>query len=187
VGCRQASSRSFSPVARKMKTATITRLRRLSVRLSAAEYSQLAAAATAAGTSPSTLLRDRALAALLHPLPSPHPLETSAGGLLTRRISSRLTAAEAEALGLRARECDLPVAAYVRHVLRGSTPSARRPAAREAVVALSRVGNNLNQLTRLAHGGTLIPADLFRAIEALRAEVYRVRSEILAADSEARP
>ena len=41
--------------------------------------------------------------------------------------------------------------------------------------------------TRLAHGGTLIPADLFRVIEALRDEVYRVRAEILAADSEARP
>jgi len=169
-----------------MKTATIARLRRLSVRLSAAEYSRLATAATAAGTSPSTLLRDLALAALIHPLPSLRHLEISAG-LLTRRVSSRLTATEAEALGLRARECDLPVAAYVRQILRGSTPSARRPAAREAVVALSRVGNNLNQLTRLAHGGTLIPADLFRAIEALRAEVYRVRAEILAADSEVQP
>jgi hypothetical protein len=170
-----------------MKTATIARLRRLSVRLSAAEYSQLAAAATAAGTSPSTLLRDFALAALVRPLRSPQHLEISTGGLLTRRVSSRLTAAEAEALGLRALECDLPVAAYVRQILRGSTPSARRPAARDAIVALSRVGNNLNQLTRLAHGGTLIPADLFRVIEALRDEVYRVRAEILAADSEARP
>jgi hypothetical protein len=170
-----------------MKTATIARLRRLSVRLSVAEYSQLAAAATAAGASPSSLLRDLALAALDRLLPSPQPLEISAGGLLTCRVSSRLTVAEAETLGLRARECDLPVAAYVRQILRGSTPSARRPAAREAVVALSRVGNNLNQLTRLAHGGTLIPTDLFRAIEALRVEVYRVRKEILAAESEARP
>lgn len=169
-----------------MKTATIARLRRLSVRLSAAEYSGLAAAAIAAGTSPSTLLRDLALAALVRPLPPPQPLDIPAGGLLTHRVSSRLSADEAEALGLRARECDLPVAAYVREIIRGSTPSARRPAAREAVVALSRVGNNLNQLTRLAHGGTLIPADLFRAIEALRVEVYRVREEILAADAEAR-
>lgn len=170
-----------------MKTATIARPRRLSVRLSATEHAQLAAAADAAGMRPSSLLRDLALAALALPLPAPRPLEISAAGLLTRRVSSRVTAAEAEALGLRARECDLPVAAYVRQILRGSTPSARRPAAREAVVALSRVGNNLNQLTRLAHGGTLIPADLFRAIEALRVEVYRVRAEILAAESEATP
>jgi hypothetical protein len=170
-----------------MKAATTVQPRRLSVRLSAAEYSQLTAAAIAAGARPSTFLRDLALAALVRPLPPPRPLEISPAGLLTYRVSSRLTATEAEALGLRARECDLPVAAYVRQILRGSTPSARRPAAREAVVALSRVGNNLNQLTRLAHGGTLIPADLFRAIEALRVEVYRVREEILAGDSKARP
>ena len=70
----------------------------------------------------------------------------------------------------RAKECDLPIAAYVRQVLRGDTPSARRPQAHAALVALSRVGNNLNQLTRLAHGGTLIPRDLYRAIEAIQAE-----------------
>jgi hypothetical protein len=92
-----------------------------------------------------------------------------------------VSAAEAERLSEQARECGLPVAAYLRHVLRGSPPSLRRPEARAAVVALSRVGNNLNQLTRLAHGGTLLPRDLLLAVEALRAEVYRVRDEILAA------
>ena len=51
----------------------------------------------------------------------------------------------------------------------------------QGLVALSRVGNNLNQLTRLAHGGTLISRDLDRAIEALRVEVYQVRAEILSA------
>jgi len=75
----------------------------------------------------------------------------------------------------------LPVSAYVRSVLRGATPSPRRAEAHAAVVALSRIGNNLNQLTRLAHGGTLIPRDLYRAIEALRVEVLQVRGEILSA------
>jgi len=47
------------------------------------------------------------------------------------------------------------------------------------LASLARIGNNLNQLTRLAHGGTLLPRDLYRAIEALREEVYQVREEIL--------
>ena len=170
---------SFSPAARKRN---MPRTKLVSVRLSSAEYTRLTLAAEAASSSPSSLLRDLALASLGEPVPAATPLERVPAGLLVRRVSSRLTAAEAEMLALRARECDLPIAAYVRSVLRGSTPSARRPEAHAAVVALSRVGNNLNQLTRLAHGGTLVPRDLFLAIEALRTEVYRVREEILAAE-----
>ena len=60
------------------------------------------------------------------------------------------------------------------------------PSARAAVVALSRVGNNLNQLTRLAHGGTLLSRDLFSAIEVLRAEIHRLREEILGASEDRR-
>lgn len=153
----------------------------VSVRLSAVEYARLSAAAEAAATSRATLLRDLALASLGTPAAIPGALERAPADRLTRKVSSRLTATEAEALAHRASECDLTVAAYVRRVLRGSTPSARRPEVHAALVALSRIGNNLNQLTRLAHGGTLFAGDLSRAIAALRVEVYRVREEILAA------
>jgi hypothetical protein len=47
---------------------------------------------------------------------------------------------------------------------------------RSAVVALSRVGNNLNQLARLR-----LPRDLALALETLRGEVQQVRNESLAA------
>jgi len=149
------------------------------VRLSELEYRRLMIAAEAALMRPATLLRDLAFTSLGAPAPVPEALDSVSPGPLTIHVTSRFTAAEAESLAERARECALPVSAYVRSVLRGATPSPRRAEAHAAVVALSRIGNNLNQLTRLAHDGTLIPRDLYRAIEALRDEVYQVREEIL--------
>jgi mobilization protein NikA len=165
----------------KEKTATMTRTRLVTIRLSDAEYTHLATAAKAAQTSVSAVLRDRACASSDPSLLAPAALASPPAGPLTSKVSSRLTPAEAEKLTERARECNLPIAAYVRQVLRSISPSAHRPQAHAALVALSRVGNNLNQLTRLAHGGTLMSRDLFGAIEALRAEVNQLREDILAA------
>jgi mobilization protein NikA len=159
----------------------MTRMRLVTIRLSEAEHTCLATAAETARVSLSAFLRDVVFTSLEAAPSAPTPLKLAPAGALTGKVSSRLTAAEAEELADRARECDLPVAAYVRRVLRGSTPSARRPEAHAAVVALSRVGNNLNQLTRLAHGGTLMPQALFHALDSLRAEVHRLREDILAA------
>jgi hypothetical protein len=113
----------------------------------------------AASTRPAVLFRDLAFR-----LPRPRGLRSRAPrptGPLGRTVSCRLAATEAERLAEQAQECDLPLAAYVRHVLRSSVPSFRRPDVRAAVVALSRVGNDLNQLTRLAHGGTLLSPVLY--------------------------
>ena len=160
----------------------MTRMRLVNFRVLETEYLRLVAAAGAARTSLSELLRDRACASPDSPPPVPVALVASVpDGPLIFRIASRLTASEGVSLIERAKECELPIAAYVRQVLRGDTPTARRPQVHAALVALSRVGNNLNQLTRLAHGGTLISRDLYRAIEALRVEVYQVRAEILSA------
>jgi hypothetical protein len=165
----------------KEKTAIMTRTRLVTIRLSDVEYTRLATAAEAAQTSVSAVLRHLACASFDAPLPAPASLAPAPAGLLTCKVSSRLTPTEAEKLAERARECDLPIAVYVRQVLRGISPSAHRPQAHAALVALSRVGNNLNQLTRLAHGGTLISRDLFGAIQDLRAEVNGLREDILAA------
>jgi hypothetical protein len=169
----------LAPGSKEKNTTMPARRKLVHVRLSELEYRRLVIAAEAALTRPATLLRDLAFTSLGAPAPVPEALDSVSLGLLTTHVSSRFTAAEAESLAERARECGLPVSAYVRSVLRGATPSPRRAEARAAVVALSRVGNNLNQLTRLAHGGTLLSGELFRAIDALRIEVYRVRAEIL--------
>jgi len=151
----------------------------VAIRLSKAEHERLAAAAAAAWTTPSALFRRLAFASLETSIET-RATEPASSGCLTAIVSTRLTPSEAESLAQKATECDLPLAAYLRIMLRGTTPSAHRPVARAAVVALSRVGNNLNQLTRLAHSGTLIGPELLRTIDALRVEVYRVREEILA-------
>jgi hypothetical protein len=157
----------------------MTRQKLVTVRLSAAQFARLAAAAAAASTSSSALIRDLVFGSLGTAGSSPVSLPTAPVGALVRTVSCRLTAAEAGRLDEQARDCEIPVAAYIRLVLRGHTPKAGRPSAHAAVVALSRVGNNLNQLTRLAHGGTLLSRDLFSAIEILRAEIHRLREEIL--------
>ena len=169
----------LAPGSKEKNTTMPARHKLVHVRLSEPEYRRLGIAADAASTRPATLLRDLAFASLGAPAPIPEALDSVSPGPLTIHLTSRFTAAEAESLAERARECGLPVSAYVRSIVRGATPSPRRAEARAAVVALSRICNNLNQLTRLAHGGALIPRDLYRAIEALRAEVYQVREEIL--------
>jgi mobilization protein NikA len=154
----------------------MNRRRIVHFRLPEDEYERLKADAAAASTNLSSLLRERAIASLA-PVAEPAPLASlPSGGPLTSIITWRVTAAEGERLTEQARDCGLPLAAYVRSVLRGRTPSPRRPAARSALVALSRVGNNLNQLARLP-----LPRDLVLAVETLRGEVYQVRNEILAA------
>ena len=74
----------------------------------------------------------------------------------------RLTAAERVELNRRAAEAGMSVAAYVRHqALDTSGPrSARRFTLDEILIRqligeISRIGNNLNQLTRLANMGDL--------------------------------
>ena len=60
---------------------------------------------------------------------------------------------EWELIVARARECRKPPARYVREVSLGVIPRARRNRIEEGIIhQLGRIGNNLNQLARLAHG-----------------------------------
>ena len=96
----------------------------------------------------------------------------------TRTVATRLTADEHAALHDRATAAGLAVGTYLRHLLRGLPPAPRRPLTRTAVVALNRVGNNLNQLTKLAHTGVLLPRDLLATLQAVHAEVRRLREAL---------
>ena len=65
----------------------------------------------------------------------------------------------------------------------GVTPVLRRGSdVRPAIAALNRVGNNLNQLTRLANQGMPFPAELAAAVAGVLAEVRRMRDALLEAD-----
>lgn len=68
----------------------------------------------------------------------------------------RLSDAELAALTQRAEASNRTVAAYVRDVALGQSPRSRDNAA--LVAALSRVGNNLNQLAKRAHQTGHVPA-----------------------------
>lgn len=64
-----------------------------------------------------------------------------------------------------ARECRKPPARYVREVSLGVVPKARRNRIEDGIIHhLGRIGNNLNQLSRLAHAtGHLGARDEFRS------------------------
>jgi hypothetical protein len=179
----------------------VPRIKLLAVRVSAGEYLRLAAAAEAAGLAPSAWVRHQALhAADLRPEPVPRfqppPAASVASAAsaasasaaaapparLARTAGTRFTTEHLEALADHARACGLTRAAYIRQVVLGVTPAARRPLSHAAIVAVNRVGNNLNQLVHLAHTGVVLPPDLRRAVEEVRRAVQALRDTLLTAD-----
>jgi hypothetical protein len=90
-------------------------------------------------------------------------------------VGAKLTASQYFDLDARAKAAGVPIGAYLRRLILGQPPTARWPLARKAIVELARVGNNLNQLVKLAHGGTLLPAELHRAVENTLAAVRTLR------------
>jgi hypothetical protein len=161
----------------------MARQKHIGVRLSDEEFLRLAAVAALASMRPAAWLRYMALRSFaVAPAPvSPPPAAPSPPAILTRTTGTRFTAEQHDLLAERAEACGLPVAAYIRQLVLGTTPSDRRPDVRAAIVALNRLGNNLNQLTKLAHGGTLLPRDLHLAVEQVLAEVRRLRDALLEA------
>jgi len=152
-----------------------------------AERARLAAAAAAAGMRPTTWLHRVAMLALdaapgpPPPLPPvPPELAPEPPGNLRRMAGTRFTAAQHAIIADRAKECGLSVSAYVRTVVLGGTPVVRRSEVRSAIVAVNRVGGNLNQVVKLANTGVVLPPDLLREVHAVRAEIDALRQAFLA-------
>jgi hypothetical protein len=150
------------------------------------ERARLAAAAAAAGMTPTAWLRHLALRHLdaTQPAAPPSPLPPAAEPVtsnLSRTVGTRLTPEHYEAVEDRARLCGLSVAAYVRLLVLGGTPVARRSEVRSAIVAINRVGGNLNQLVKLANSGVVLLPDLLREVTGARAEIDTLRQALLAA------
>ncbi len=160
----------------------MARTRHLGVRLSDEELARIAALASAAGRKPAAWLRELALRSTVTP-PLPEPDSRPPESHLTRPVSTRFSPEQYEEIRERASACGLPVAAYARRAVLGAAPVLRRGSnVRPAIVALNRVGNNLNQLTRLANQGMPFPAEVAAAVSGVLAEVRRMRDTLLEAD-----
>lgn len=157
----------------------------LSMRLDAEAFARVAAAAEAAGLTPGAWGRLAVLGALGSGLDLPSaPAGTAPGSdRLTETVSGKLTPEQFEAARIRAQACGMTMAAYVRSAVLGVTPRARQPLARKAMVELNRVGNNLNQLTKLANSGSPLPGDLARSVAAVHAAVVQMREALEAEES----
>ncbi len=102
---------------------------------------------------------------------------------LSQPVATRLEVCHAEALRDYALACGLPVSAYIRKTLLGAQPVQRRPLARAAIVAVNRVGNNLNQLAYLAHTGVILAPELRRVLAEVLAAFQAVQNALLEADT----
>jgi hypothetical protein len=165
----------------------MARIKLLGVRFSAAEFLLVAAAAEAAGLHPVAWLRRHAIQAAAtkpDPAPSSSPPPPAGAAKLGRTVATRLTAEQYAVLEERAEACGLPIAALIRKVVLGLKPVPRRPLVRSAIVAVNRVGNNLNQLVHLAHTSIVLAPDLLRTLSEVHDQFQALQDALLAADSD---
>jgi hypothetical protein len=96
----------------------------------------------------------------------------------TRRLFVRLTPDELRDLRLRAAHARLPVATYLRHTALHRRPPHPVPALTVRTLGeLARWGNNLNQLTKLAHLRQL-PGDPAAALRTLAGHLRDLRRRL---------
>lgn len=92
-----------------------------------------------------------------------------------------LTRSERDEIKARAEALGLPVAAYMRSVVLGVEPPARRAgvdAEAEAVAALNCVGSNLNQIARVGNASGTLTAPQIKALGALHAQIVATAGKI---------
>jgi len=165
----------------------VARIKLLGVRFSAGEFVRISASADALGMTPTAWVRHQALCSL-DGKPEPQlrfqaPPATDPPAKLTRTAGTRFSEEHFEALSAHARACGLTVTAFIRKVVLGVKPIARRPEIRSAIVAVNRVGNNLNQLVKLANSGVVLTPELVLAVREVLAENRTMLQKLLRADS----
>jgi hypothetical protein len=77
----------------------------------------------------------------------------------------------------------LTLSGFIRQLILGFKPIARRPLVRSAIVAVNRAGANLNQLLHLAGDGIVLAPDLMHAVAAVLDEIHSLRDALLRADA----
>ncbi len=165
----------------------MARIKLLGVRFSAGEFVRISASADALGMTPTAWVRHQALCSLDgKPEPAPQfqaPPAADPPAKLTRTAGTRFSEEHFEALSAHARACGLTVTAFIRKVVLGVKPIARRPEIRSAIVAVNRVGNNLNQLVKLANSGVVLAPELLLVVREVLTENRTMLRKLLRADS----
>jgi hypothetical protein len=165
----------------------VAKIKIIGVRLTAGEFIEICLAAKTSALAPSTWIRRQALRAAevastpLNAFRPPSPVSPPPN--LTHTAATRFTEEQFEAIDAYARDCGLPLAAFIRQVVLGVKPVVRRPEARSAIVAVNRVGNNLNQLVKLANSGVVLAPDLVRVVREVLAELHLLRRALFRADA----
>ncbi|MEM8765608.1 MAG: MobC family plasmid mobilization relaxosome protein [Bacteroidota bacterium] len=102
-------------------------------------------------------------------------------------VSVRLNVDQYLELANNAEALGLTIPEFIRKKISGSVLTSMRysPIDRKVYVELSRIGNNINQLTRQAHLGMQNPVDLDGQLKALKHLLDDLKSKILNDDSKA--
>jgi len=97
----------------------------------------------------------------------------------THRWQVPLSESERAEIKARARALGLPVAAYMRSVVLGVEPPARRAGVdAEAVAALNRLGSNLNQIARVGNKSGTLTAPQIKTLAALHTQIKQAAGKI---------
>ena len=163
------------------------RIKVLGVRVTAGEFLSIVAAAGDAGMQPVAWVRHLVHCALDGKTEIPDrfyaPPPETPPAKLTRSAGTRFSEEQFEKIDFHSRACGLPISAFIRQVVLGATPRARRPELRSAIVAVNRVGNNLNQLVRLANSGVVLSPELVGAVHDVLVELRALQKSQLRADA----
>jgi hypothetical protein len=159
----------------------------LGVRFSPGEMRRIVAAADSLMMPRSAWVRHQALRAADGASNPPSLFQAPAPGDSSAKrrhtVSAHFTQQQFEALDEHARACGLTLAGFIRLLVLGFKPIARRPLTRSAIAAVHRVGVNLHRLVHLVSSGIVPIPDLTDAVTAALAEVHSLRDALLREDA----
>jgi|ERR1700674_294397 len=165
----------------------MARTKRLSTFLTPDEFLRLAAAAEARAMPLTVWVRHQLLRAAVEPSKLPFTLQApprrSPADQLARTTNTKLTEEQFEAVEERARACGMTVSCFIRQLILGHKPIARRPPIRSAIVAVNRASAKLNQLVQPPSSGTVLTTDLMRAVAGVLEEIHSLRDACLSIDA----
>ena len=185
----RSAPRTAKPLSRSEDSTAMARDQKIMIYITACELAAIAAAAAAAGTTRAEWVRDQGLRAAKcgpnDPAPLPAASHRHRPAKLTRAAWTHFTDEQFTALDEHARACELTVSEFIRKVVLGFRPMARRPPTRSAIVAVDQAAKVLRELLHLADSGTHLAPDLILSVGELLDEIHTLRDALLTADGEA--